>query len=48
MKFVNARAALLFALFIGLAAAVTVITHAGSAHVDPPAAAQPVRMSIPF
>ena len=49
MRFVNARAALLFALSIGVAAAATVITHAGSRGIDAQAAPQqPALMSIPF
>ena len=48
MKFVNARSALILALFVGVAAAVTMIAYAGSQGPDAPAAPQPPMMSIPF
>ena len=48
MKFVNARSALIFALVVGVAAAVTVVVYAGSRGADAPAAPQPALMSIPF
>ena len=48
MKFPNVRTALVFALFLGVAAAVTVVAYAGSADTDAPAAPQPALMSIPF
>jgi hypothetical protein len=48
MKFVNARSALILALFVGIAAAVTMIAYAGSQGPDAPAAPQPALMSIPF
>jgi hypothetical protein len=49
MKFVNARAALVFALFLGVAAAVTVIAYAGSRTLEVQAAApQPASTFIPF
>ena len=48
MKFVNARSALILALFVGVAAAVTMIAYAGSQGTDAPAAPQPALMSIPF
>ena len=47
MKFANARTALFFAFFIGVAAAVTVVAYAGSRVTDAPAAPQPALMSIP-
>lgn len=49
MKFVNARAALIFAFFIGVAAAATLIAYAGSRGLESqPAPQQPALMSIPF
>lgn len=49
MKFVTARAALIFALSIGVAAAATVIAYAGSRGIEAEAAPQqPAMMSIPF
>ena len=48
MKFVNARSALILALFVGIAAAVTMIAYAGGQGTEAPAAAPPALMSIPF
>lgn len=48
MKFVNARSALILALFVGVAAAVTMLAYAASPGTDAPAAPQPAQMSIPF
>ena len=49
MKFVNVRAALIFAFFIGVAAAVTVVAYAGSRGLEAQATPQqPALMSIPF
>jgi len=48
MKFANVRTALIFALFVGVAAAVTVVAYADSRGTDAPAAPQPALMSIPF
>jgi hypothetical protein len=48
MKFVNARSALILALFVGIAAAAAVVAYAGSRGNDAPAAPQPALMSIPF
>lgn len=49
MKSVNSRTALMFALFLGVAAAASLIAYAGSAAGEPEVAApQPALMSIPF
>ena len=50
MKFVNSRSALMFALFLGVAAAASLIAYAGSAGNEAEAAPQqqPAMMSIPF
>ena len=48
MKFANVRTALILALFVGVAGAVTVVAYAGSEGTDAPAAPQPALMSIPF
>lgn len=49
MKFVNSRSALMFALFLGVAAAASLIAYAGSGGSETEVAApQPALMSIPF
>jgi hypothetical protein len=48
VKFANVRTALIFALFFGVAAAITVVAYADSPGTDAPAAPQPALMSIPF
>jgi hypothetical protein len=49
MKLVNARLALIFALFIGVAVGATLIASAGSRGLEAQATPQqPASMSIPF